>query len=346
MSKLHYQNEKMKRMYFERLQEAKGYSKATILAIEKAIWKYEEFTKKEDYRSFNSEKAKAFKRWLATKKNERSKKPVSLSYQYHTLRHLKMFLEWLRNNVGYKSKLHQDDIDYLQLSKADSRIATTPKLPKYPSLPHIIKLTQFEIKNEIDMRDRALIAFAALSAMRDTAIITLPLGCFDVKELTVDQNPAMGVKTKFSKRILTKLFVFDKRLLKYITDWHKYLTEEKLFVISDPLFPASKIELQSKTEHVFTVTGVEKAYWKNTGPMRNIFKLRASHSALDYYSPHKFRHFAISEASKHANTTDQLKAISQNIGHENISTTFYSYGGMDPYRVSEVIGKMDFLPGE
>jgi hypothetical protein len=38
------------------------------------------------------------------------------------------------------------------------------------------------VSNEIDQRDRAMISFTLLSGMRDQAIASLPLGCFDEAE--------------------------------------------------------------------------------------------------------------------------------------------------------------------
>ena len=37
-------------------------------------------------------------------------------------------------------------------------------------------------------------------------------------------------------------------------------------------------------------------------------------------------------------TPEQIKAWSQNLGHENIATTLTSYGKIDPHRQGEVIG--------
>jgi hypothetical protein len=37
-------------------------------------------------------------------------------------------------------------------------------------------------------------------------------------------------------------------------------------------------------------------------------------------------------------TPEQIKAWSQNLGHENIATTLTSYGTIDPHRQGEVIG--------
>lgn len=342
MAKNKAKNEKIKRKYFDWLVGAEGFSDLTIDAIEKAIWKYEEFTKDADYREFNDKVATQFRKWLSTVKNPRTGNTLSLTSQYHILRHINSFFMWLSGQVGYKSKISAANVRYLRLSKEDSRKATSPKLPKYPSISQVKKMCSFEIRNEMDRRDRALIAFAAISGMRDRAIITLPISCFDVEGLTIMQDPSKGVHTKFSKTIYTTLFRFDKELLDYVLDWYKYLTEEKLFTMDNPLFPSTLIEQESKNNHSFTAKGIEPIFWKNAGAMRKIFKDRANQTGVEYFSPHKFRHFAISQASKHANNAEELKAVSQNVGHENLTTTFFGYGAIDNFRVNEIISGMNF----
>ncbi len=342
MSKIRYQNEKMKRKYFDWAKGALGLSIKTLQIKESALWKYDEFSKHQDYRKFNSDLAKGFKKWLETKKNTKTGNSLSKSSQYHVLRHVNEFFNWLSLQSTYKSKIRLDDVAYLRLSKADTKIATASKLPKYPTLNYIKKLCEFDVVSEIDKRDRALIAFTALSGMRDLAIVTLPIGCFDVNKLQVEQDPSKGVKTKFSKTIYTTLFRFDEVLVKYVVDWYYYLRDEKLFDNSKPLFPSTNIEQVSKDQHSFTATGVSSEFWANTSPMRKIFRARMESQNLEYYSPHKFRHFAISEANKHAMGAEQMKAISQNVGHERLTTTFYGYGAIDNYRVADIIGGMDF----
>jgi len=243
---------------------------------------------------------------------------------------------------GYKSKIDLNDVCYLKLSKADSRIATSSKFPSYPTLNYIQKMCSFPVKNKIDMRDRALISFTALSAMRDLAIVSLPMGSFNPESLQISQDPSMGVKTKFSKKIDSTLFKFDSELLVYFLDWFNYLREEKMFDDAKPIFPASNVEFISNTEHIYNANGISKDFWSNASPMRKIFKKRSDQMGLEYFSPHRFRHFAISQANKFAFGAEQMKAISQNVGHEKLSTTFYGYGAVDPYRVSDIISNMKF----
>jgi len=346
MSKIRYQNEKVKRKFLDFCRESKGFSEKTIKVKERALWKYDEFTKNQDYKKFNSETAKGFKKWLATSNKHNSNAPLDITTQFHILRNLKEFFMWLSQQSGYKSRIKIDDVSYLRLSREDTRKATTSKQPDYPSLDYVVELCSFEVRNEIDMRDRALIAFTAISAMRDLAIVSLPMECFNPRDLLVTQDPNFGVRTKYSKLIYTTLFKFNGKLIDYVTEWYSYLKKELLFDNKNPLFPATKIELASETQHAFVSNGVSKEFWSDAGPMRKIFRTRAKQMGVKYYQPHKFRHFAIREASNRASTPEQLKAISQNVGHERLSTTFFSYGAIDTFRLAKVIADIDFTKNE
>ena len=45
---------------------------------------------------------------------------------------------------------------------------------------------------------------------------------------------------------------------------------------------------------------------------------------------------------KSCRTAEQMKAVSQNLGHEHIGTTLTSYGTLDQFRVKDVIHDLDF----
>ena len=61
---------------------------------------------------------------------------------------------------------------------------------------------------------------------------------------------------------------------------------------------------------------------------------------MKYYSLHLFRNTLVDLGQKICRTPEQLKAWSQNLGHENVLTTFTSYGNIDPHRQGEVIGNL------
>lgn len=342
MNKHKAKNEKIKRRYFKWLEEAEGYSIKTIESIEKAIWDYESYSNEEDFAKFNAEYAKGFKKWLSEKKLKGGG-TISYGTQYDRLRHLKKFFTWLSGQSGYKSKINVYDTSYLRLDKKLAKIATAPKVEDYPTLEYVKKLCEsIDIKDEIDMRDRALIAFTLLSGMRDKAIITLPIDCFNPDNYEIKQDPAKGVETKFSKTIVSVLFKFDDDLLQYIVDWVKYLKEEKLFSLKDPLFPATRVEQKSENEFIFEAKGIEPTFWRSTSTMRKIFEQRCKTAGLEYYSPHKYRHSATRFATDSCKNAEQIKAVSQNLGHEHVSTTLLTYGRLHNYRVKEVVSDLNF----
>ncbi len=337
-------NERMKRKYFKWCREALGFSDSTINSIEKSILLYDDFSKNANYVTFSESGATRFKKWISDRKN--NGKSLSATTIYHHLRHLKNFFTWLSGQTGFKSRIRLDSVSYLTMDKKKAREALSPKSVKAPTLEYVKQLTDsIEIKTEIDRRDQALISFLLLSGMRDKAIATLPLGCFDWKTFEIRQDPKAGVDTKFGKTIISTLIQFDKGLIKYVVEWAEYLEKDKLFGLANPLFPRSKVE-QIKGGLTFISKEVEPVFWKGTGSIREILKKRSTQAGLDYYYPHSFRHAAVAIAFKHCQNGEQLKAISQNLGHSNLGTTVMSYGNLDDFRVREVVSGLDFSPHE
>lgn len=327
-------NELMKRKYFSYLKDARGQAEASIRMAEGAILRYEEFAHKEDFGRFNIEKAKAFKKWLLATK-------LALASKASCLRQLSNFFVWLAGQSGYKSKVSYTDIEYLKLSNAEERLINNPAPRNFPPLEYVLKLVDsIKPKAEVDLRDRALIAFACLTGMRDSAIASLPMGCFDENKLMVNQAPACGVKTKFTKQINSRVFRFADGLLKSVLDWQKHL-KGRGFGAADPLFPRSKQEQGKDTISFEAATAVEARFWHGAGRIREIFKRRASAAGLPYFPPHTYRHLAVTLALKKAKSGEEIKAISQNFGHEHVPTTLSVYGNYQPDQLAETLQKID-----
>jgi integrase/recombinase XerD len=338
--KINVKNERVKRKFFTWLRDAEGLCDSTIDGIEKAILLYEDFTKQADFTSLKPDKAIAFKKWLVRRKFRGKQISVTTFHSY--LRYLKRFFSWLSWQPGYKSKITPDVVSYLRISEKEERIATQYVPTKYPPLEYVVKLANsIEINSEIDLRDRALISFTLLSGMRDQAIVTLPLGCLDADNLTVSQDPRQGVQTKFSKYIPSTIFPFDDKLAGYVRKWVEHL-KDKGYGTRDPLFPRSKIGHGEDNLSFERATEVEPLFWQKTGSIRKIFKTRSRKAGLPYYPPHTFRHLAVALALKSCRTGEEIKAISQNFGHENVTTTFCSYANYDPQRLTEILNSMDF----
>ncbi|MBF0523367.1 MAG: tyrosine-type recombinase/integrase [Candidatus Omnitrophica bacterium] len=334
------QNERIKRAFFHYLKEAKGRSDATINAIEQAILHYQDSRNNEDFALFNQKKAVAFKEWL---KNRAFKgKSLSIVSHYNYLRHLRTFFDWLSREPGYKSKIAPASIDFLRPLEKEARIATQKQPRPFPTLEYVQKLTAtIKPDTEIALRDRALIAFTLLSGMRDQAIASLPLGCINEETRTINQNPQKGVQTKFSKLINSTLFEFDPALVEYFLEWVKRLKKQE-YTPTDPLFPQARTENSPDNLSFETATNVSRAFWKGAGPIRKIFNKRSDEAGLPYFPPHAFRHLAVDLALKACKNGEQIKAISQNFGHEYIATTMYSYANFNDDQLSQILKSIDF----
>ncbi len=335
-------NELVKRRYWSWLKGPEQMSDASIRLVEKAIGKYEEFSDYEDFVRFTDKRAEQFKRYLGTHANERSGRPLGLKSRYYTLRHVRNFFAWLSSQPGYKSRVRPEYASYLKLSRGEQREALSARLPSYPTLEQIRQLCSFPTFSETDRRDRALIAFTSLTGMRDRAVVSLSIRCYDPAARLVKQLPSLGVKTKFNKDIYTTLLPLDSTLTGYFTEWYEYLTREKHYGLDDPLFPSTEIGQIGPDNYAYEAKGVSKAFWADAGSMRTIFRDRCKQMRLPYFYPHTFRHFVTAETEKHITTPEQMKALSQNLGHEHIATTYQAYGAIDPGRVNEIVRSIDF----
>jgi integrase len=176
--------------------------------------------------------------------------------------------------------------------------------------------------------------------MRDNAIASLPIGCVDINKLLIDQNPLCKVRTKFSKRITSRIFNFDDSLLQIIKNWYAYL-KRKGFTDNDPMFPRSKTNKPTEQLCFKEATEIEPEFWAGGQGIRNIFKRRVKEANTEYYPPHSYRHRAILLALEKAKNGKEIKAVSQNFGHENVSTTLAIYGNLSEEDLQKSLETID-----
>jgi integrase len=123
-----------------------------------------------------------------------------------TVTALKRFFGWLALQNGYKSKIPVTDIEFFNLSEKDTRAAKAPGERRYPTIEQVKHvLSGMPDDTDIHKRDRALIAFTAITGVRDGALVSLRLKHVDPATAHVMQNPR-EVATKASKRIDTYFF--------------------------------------------------------------------------------------------------------------------------------------------
>lgn len=80
------------------------------------------------------------------------------------VRHLKAFIEWLSQEVGYKSRIKYSDAEYFNLSEKEARIAKANRQKPVASVEQIKHvLAMMPTETDIERRDRVLIAFTLLT---------------------------------------------------------------------------------------------------------------------------------------------------------------------------------------
>jgi integrase/recombinase XerD len=117
-----------------------------------------------------------------------------------------------------------------------------------------------------------------------------------------------------------------------------YLTSEKLFSPSEPLFP--KTLVQPDQQRTFVVQGLSREHWADAAPVRAIFKAAFARVQLHYFKPHTVRDTLTQLAYRLQLTHEQLKAWSQNMGHSNILTTLAGYGHVSIERQAEIFAML------
>ena len=250
---------------------------------------------------------------------------------------LKEFFKWLAWRPGFKSKIHVPDIDYFNPSIKNSAKAKAAKLRDFPSLEQVrAVIAVMPSETVIDRRNRALIALAILTGIRDRALVSLSIRHLDLTKTTplVRQEPDR-VETKFSKSINTYFFPLGGDLNDMVVQWIEELCTVHLFAPNDPVFPQTKVG--QGEDMSFQVTGIEPIHWSDASPVRTIFMEVFARAELPYFPPHSFRHTLGHLMQTACRTPEQIKAWSQNLGHENIATTLTSYGTIDPHRQGDVI---------
>jgi len=329
------ENERIKRRYFTFLKEAKRHSEQTVDAAAKALNRFEVYTKFKDFKAFHFQQAIAFKKHLAEQKGQQSGTKLSKATLHATLTQLKRFFQWLAWQPGYKSRVQYADAEYFNLSDKDTRIATAKRQQNYPTLEQIkYVLSKMPMGNEIECRNRALVAFTLLTGARDRATASVKLKHIDLITNSVNQD-AREVKTKFSKTLNTFFFPVGEEVREIVVRWISYLRDEKLWGNDDPLFPATQIRLGVTRQ--FEAAGLTRDHWSNATPIRKIFREAFNRAGLPYFNPHSFRNTLVQVGQDLCKTPEQFKAWSQNLGHEKVLTTFLSYGEVTCQRQGEIM---------
>jgi integrase len=328
-------NERVKRQYFTYLKEAKRFSEASLDGVAKALNRFESYTRFRDFKAFHINQAVAFKKHLADQRNARTKEALSKATLYSTLNALKSFFQWLAGRPGYKSRFTYADAEYFNLSDNETRIAKAHREQPVPTLEQLLRVIQtMPTATDIERRDRAVVAFIVLTGARDGAVASLKLKHIDIVENVVHQD-GREVRTKRRKTFSTWFFPVDDEIRQIVVDWVQYLRERLLWGMDDPLFPATCVAVRANRR--FEAIGLDRKPWSNATRIRAIFKHAFERAGLPSYPPHSVRKTLAQLGEKLCPNPEEFKAWSQNLGHDQMMTTFTSYGEVAPRRQAEII---------
>jgi len=327
-------NERIKRKYLTFLKQAKGQNEASIDAVVKAISRFESYNSCKDFKLFHFEQAINFKKYLARQQHHKTGQPLSLATLNSTARHLKGFFEWLSRETGYKSRINYSDAEYFNISEKEARTAKAKRQKSVATVEQIKHvLNGMSDHTSIEKRNKALIAFTLLTGARDSAIASMKIKHIDFKADTVFQD-AREVNTKFSKTFTTCFFPVGDDVRDIVLKWVEYLKKECLMGNDDPLFPKTKMSQNS--DHNFHASGLTREHWSNAAAIRKIFRNAFLLAELPYFNPHSFRNTLAALGERLCHSAEEFKAWSQNLGHEGVLTTFYSYGEVQESRQVDI----------
>jgi integrase len=339
VSKFHPENERTKHRYLGFLSDAKRLSAGTVEQVAAALADFEKSTGHKDFRLFRSEQAQSYQRRLSEATNPKTGKPLAKATVTSRLAALKSFFQWLALQPGCKSRLNYSDAEYFNPSASDVRIAKAARQKHVPSVEQVKHvLSVMPTGSAVERRDRSLVAFALLSGARDDAIASLSLRHVDLTRRKVYQDPSQGVRTKFSKTINSTFFPVGSDIEAIVADWIRYLQSDWLWGPDDPLFPPSKSERTQRG--YFENVGFARTHWKSAATIRAVFRKAFEAAGLPYANPHVLRDTLTMLGEQRCEGPEAFKAWSQNLGHDNVLTTFTSYGNLTQHRQDEILQRM------
>lgn len=336
MHKHHPENERMKRKYLWFLNHARRRDEATLDSAAAALARFEKFTGYLSFKTFSPEQAVAFKQHLRLQVSQVTGKKLSKGTLNSTLNHLKQFFQWLWDKPGYRSRFDYSDAEYFNLSEKEVRTANASRPRPIATLEQVLHvLNCMPATTEVERRDRALLAFAILTGARAGAIVSMKLKHLGWAPDSAFQD-SREVDTKFGKTFMTYFFRVDDEALSVLREWVSYLRKELLWGEDGPLFPSTATKLDPVTLQ-FVPVGISREHWSTTTPVRKIFKEAFSAAGLAYSNPHSLRKTLVRYLLAQCRSAEEVKAVSQNLGHENVDTTLSSYGDLSWERQGEVI---------
>lgn len=338
MSGINPQNERLKRRYYHHLREAEGRAETTIDHAARALSDFERFTASKDFKRFRPQDAIAYRNALLAGGGKRSAQLSSRATVHTKLVQVQRFFRWLGSQPGYKTRISSADVQCFSLSVRDRKIARHRREKPTPTLEQVGQvIVSMPAESDIELRDRALIACTLLTGARAAALVSLKLKHIRADKLGIEQD-AREVRTKLGKSYPTFFFPVGEDVLGIFLGYVEHLRKSLFWGEGDPLFPRGQLHVGRASK--FEWIGLERAHWQTTDPVRAIFRRAFAAAGLPYFSPHSFRRTLVQLGQRCCRTPEELKAWSQNLGHEEVLTSFTSYGAVPSQRQVEILSNL------
>ncbi len=187
-----------------------------------------------------------------------------------TLRDLRAFFFWLAHLPGFKSHVAYADADYFNLSDKDVAIARAKREKRVPTLAQVHRvLAAMPADTVLERRDRALVAFTALTGARVGALASFRREHVNIEEGYVEQD-ARTVRTKFAKTFRTWFLPIGGAAFAIFTAWVAELERDHNWGRDDPLFPPTQTGLDENG--CFCAAGLSRSGWSTTQPINAVFR--------------------------------------------------------------------------
>lgn len=255
-----------------------------------------------------------FPAYLRGARNDGKGRPLAPATMARACEEARSFFLWARGEYPARYKLLSESwIRTIKPDRAHGRQTEVEGRVLW-ELAEVVKIAKLEPKNLTEKRDIAATCFLFLSGMRIDAFITLPLDCVDLVKGQVKQIPAKGVRTKNHKAAITYLLDGDdlQELKRVVMAWDQHI--RPLVDAGAPWY--TFLGRDGELSQDIRTPGIDRASLYRKGLHR-----LCKRAGLEYKSPHKLRHGHAVYSLKKCKDVSQLKAVSQNMMHGNLSIT-------------------------
>lgn len=328
-------NELIKYRYFAWLRNAMGKGEHAIDQVAMALDRFEDYTGRKDFKLFRVEQAAAFKRHLASLNGKRSGTKLSKATTTTILSALREFFRWLSDQKGFRGRLVKTDADYFRPSRQDEAISRALRPRLVPTVEQVrTMIAKMPSDTPVARRNRAIVALIALTGARDDAVASFQLQDLDVEGRQL-YHDARHVRSKFRKSFPTWFFPVGDDFVDIVGAWRTELITEHDFGPNDALFP--KTDTSFEADGSLPGARLARAGWANADPIRKVFREACAAAGLPDFKPHSVRHMLTQVGMQRDVGPEEMKVWSQNLGHDDVLTTFTSYGTVPEHRQREIM---------